>query len=104
VMYAGRIVEYGPSDEVLARPRHPYTTRLLANLPSLERARALVGLPGDPPDPRAYPLGCRFHPRCAHVADDCVAAPYTLLDAGQSRQSACVRWSEIEPLLAAELA
>jgi oligopeptide/dipeptide ABC transporter ATP-binding protein len=104
VMYAGRIVEQGPADEVLARPRHPYTARLLANLPSLERARVLPGLEGKPPDPRAYPLGCRFHPRCDHVIDDCLAAPYTLHDSGGSRQSACVRSSEIEPLLAAEVA
>ena len=103
VMYAGRIVEQGPSDEVLVRPRHPYTARLLANLPSLERPKALVGLSGDPPDPRAYPVGCRFHSRCDYAIDDCLLAPYTLADSGQSRQSACVRWPEIEPLLAEEL-
>jgi oligopeptide/dipeptide ABC transporter ATP-binding protein len=104
VMYAGRVVEQGPTGEVLARPRHPYTARLLANLPSLDRARVLPGLEGEPPDPSAYPVGCRFHPRCDHVTDDCLAAPYTLRDSGGSRQSACVRWPEIEPLLAEELA
>jgi oligopeptide/dipeptide ABC transporter ATP-binding protein len=104
VMYAGRIVEQGPTDEVLARPRHPYTARLLANLPPLEYARALPGLRGEPPDSRAYPAGCRFHPRCDYVTDECFAAAYTLRASGGLRQSSCVRSSQIEPLLAQELA
>jgi oligopeptide/dipeptide ABC transporter ATP-binding protein len=51
-MYGGRIVEQGPTGEVLARPRHPHTARLLANVPSLERARVLPELGGGPPDSR----------------------------------------------------
>ncbi|MFI6292349.1 ABC transporter ATP-binding protein [Nonomuraea sp. NPDC050790] len=61
VMYLGRIVETGTVEEVLQRPRHPYTRALLSVLPgSPER----IVLTGEPPDPTRVPTGCRFHPRC----------------------------------------
>ncbi|MFI9558221.1 ABC transporter ATP-binding protein [Nonomuraea endophytica] len=61
VMYLGRIVETGTVEEVLLRPRHPYTRALLSVLPdSPER----IVLTGEPPDPTRVPTGCRFHPRC----------------------------------------
>lgn len=97
VMYAGRIVEEGPCARVLCDPRHPYTARLLDAQPTLERhGRMPRGIPGSQPDPRAYPPGCRFHPRCEHKRDDCLRAPYTLEDSGPDRRSACVRWRELE--------
>jgi peptide/nickel transport system ATP-binding protein len=75
VMYAGRIVEDGPVDDVYASPRHPYTRGLLASLPVLgERRPSLAGIPGLPPDPVALPPGCAFHPRCPVRADDRCAA------------------------------
>jgi peptide/nickel transport system ATP-binding protein len=75
VMYAGRIVEDGPVDDVYASPRHPYTRGLLASLPVLgERRPSLAGIPGLPPDPVALPPGCAFHPRCPIRADDRCAA------------------------------
>lgn len=66
VMYLGRVVEAGPVEEVLARPRHPYTRALLSVLPeSEEEAQVLAG---EPPDPTRIPGGCRFHARCPVLA------------------------------------
>jgi peptide/nickel transport system ATP-binding protein len=68
VMYAGRGVEYGPTRDVLANPRMPYTAGLLASLPSgAEPDAPLPAIPGSPPDPARLPIGCAFHPRCPHV-------------------------------------
>jgi len=64
VMYLGRIVEVGPVEDVLLRPRHPYTKALLAAVPSTSEERAVAPLAGEPPDPTRIPAGCRFHPRC----------------------------------------
>ncbi len=69
VMYLGKIVEVGPAEEVLTRPRHPYTRALLDVVP--ESGGDLAGrkvLAGEPPDPTRIPPGCRFHPRCPEVA------------------------------------
>ncbi len=69
VMYLGKIVELGPAEEVLTRPRHPYTRALLDVVP--ERGGDLADrrvLAGEPPDPTRIPPGCRFHPRCPEVA------------------------------------
>ena len=72
VMYLGRIVELGPTEEVLAHPRHPYTQALLSSVPEPDPGakRARVVLAGEPPSPSAPPSGCAFHPRCPHPARD----------------------------------
>jgi peptide/nickel transport system ATP-binding protein len=64
VMYLGRIVELGKVEDVLQRPRHPYTRALLAVSPDADRDSAPPLIAGEPPDPTAIPGGCRFHPRC----------------------------------------
>ena len=64
VMYLGRIVEFGTVEEVLLRPQHPYTRALLDAVPSTSDQEAIAVLRGEPPDPTAIPVGCRFHPRC----------------------------------------
>jgi peptide/nickel transport system ATP-binding protein len=65
VMYLGRIVERGTTDEVLRTPRHPYTQALLAAVPTLDgHGQQIVRLPGDMPSPSNPPSGCHFHPRC----------------------------------------
>jgi oligopeptide/dipeptide ABC transporter ATP-binding protein len=69
VMYLGRIVEVGPTREVLLRPRHPYTRALLDVVPdAVERGERRPLLMGEPPDPAQVPVGCRFHPRCPALA------------------------------------
>nr|WP_272954754.1 ABC transporter ATP-binding protein [Kribbella sandramycini] len=65
VMYLGRIVESGPTEDVLTNPQHPYTQALLSVLPDSPHR---IVLTGEPPDPTRIPTGCRFHPRCQLVA------------------------------------
>lgn len=67
VMYLGRIVEIGPTEDVLLRPRHPYTKALLNVVPEAGGIDRPI-LQGEPPDPTRIPSGCRFHPRCPVVA------------------------------------
>jgi peptide/nickel transport system ATP-binding protein len=67
VMYLGRIVEQGPTEQLLSDPQHPYTKALLSVVPEMERIEQVV-LTGEPPDPTKVPTGCRFHPRCPVVA------------------------------------
>ena len=64
VMYLGRIVESGVTDELFARPQHPYTAALMESIPTLSSTRRVAPIAGDLPDPRHPPGGCRFHTRC----------------------------------------
>jgi peptide/nickel transport system ATP-binding protein len=70
VMYAGRMAEYGTSEDIFDRPAHPYAWGLLSSMPRLDRTRArrLVPIPGTPPSLINVPPGCPFHPRCAYAA------------------------------------
>jgi peptide/nickel transport system ATP-binding protein len=93
VMYAGRIVEEGPNDQVFADAAHPYTRALAAAFPVIGDPAFRMkpsGLPGDPPDPRAVPSGCPFHPRCAVRVEICPHTPVELWPAGSNREAACV--------------
>ncbi len=72
MMYAGRVAEEGPVREVFARPRHPYTQKLLAAFPNIQAdRRTLDVIPGSPPDLRHPPPGCRFAPRCPFAMPVC---------------------------------
>ena len=73
VMYLGRIVECGTTEEVLESPRHPYTKALLSVVPEIDYLEPVV-LTGEIPDPTHIPGGCRFHPRCPALADGSAAA------------------------------
>ncbi len=98
VMYLGRIVELGPTEEVLADPQHPYTRALLSVVPENEHVEPVV-LTGEPPDPTRIPGGCRFHPRCpalasgeaeqAGVADRCRTVDVPVLPAAEGHHAAC---------------
>jgi oligopeptide/dipeptide ABC transporter ATP-binding protein len=72
VMYLGKIMEYGPTDDVIYRPMHPYTRALIDAIPTpgIEKQRRIV-LPGEMPSPSAPPPGCRFHTRCPEVMAVC---------------------------------
>lgn len=89
VMYAGRIIEIGPVQDVIQRPLHPYTTGLMRSIPGLEPdVKRLEQIPGTMPRLNAIPAGCAFNPRCKHVMDRCkVERPELLNLAG--RQVAC---------------
>jgi peptide/nickel transport system ATP-binding protein len=72
VMYAGRIMEYGPAAEIFRRPQHPYAWGLLDSMPTIERRLdALVPIEGSPPSLLAPPAGCPFHPRCPYRFAPC---------------------------------
>jgi oligopeptide/dipeptide ABC transporter ATP-binding protein len=73
VMYAGSVVEQGTAADVLKRSRHPYTIALYGCLPHGKKAAELRTIPGTVPDLIDPPSGCRFHPRCPHATDVCVA-------------------------------
>ena len=91
VMYAGRIVEIGPVDEIIHRPAHPYTVGLMGSIPSIvdERAR-LAQIDGTMPRLDAIPGGCAFHPRCPRAIDRCRHELPTLTVVGATR-AACWR-------------
>jgi oligopeptide/dipeptide ABC transporter ATP-binding protein len=97
VMYAGRLVEEGPTDEIFAHPRHPYTSALMQAIPRLDRERSnrLWAIPGSPPALETTVGGCRFRERCAIAIERCGAEP-PLTPVGESHQAvACwVRGSQ----------
>jgi peptide/nickel transport system ATP-binding protein len=98
VMYLGRIVEEGPTEELLARPRHPYTRALLSVVPEVEEMEQQI-LQGEAPDPTRIPPGCRFHPRCPLVAsgeaarlgieEQCRSADPSLVEVAKDHVAAC---------------
>ena len=95
VMYAGKLVEVGATDQVFYRTRHRYTQALLESIPTLTslRTEALHSIPGQPPDLAHPPPGCRFAPRCAFMTDECRAAQPAM--AGSSAHTfACIHPAE----------
>jgi peptide/nickel transport system ATP-binding protein len=92
VMYAGRLVERASARALFTAPRHPYSLGLLSSFPPLHGPhRHMTGIPGSPPDLRALPAGCVFHPRCGYVMDRCRTdiPPLLSLAGPEYRQAAC---------------
>jgi peptide/nickel transport system permease protein len=97
VMYAGRIVETGTTEEVLKTPCHPYTAKLIDCVPVLgEPDRRLDAIEGRPPMMNALPEGCAFADRCPRVESDCRAAPVALTEIGEGRAFRCLHPLEPE--------
>jgi oligopeptide/dipeptide ABC transporter ATP-binding protein len=95
VMYAGRIMEYGPIGAIFSQLRHPYTKGLLESIPQLrEKKRRLDAVPGQVPDPMNLPTGCKFHPRCYLMIDECKKAEPPLFRVNGDHFSRCIRWKD----------
>jgi oligopeptide/dipeptide ABC transporter ATP-binding protein len=90
VMYAGRVVEHGPVDDVFTSPQHPYTEALLQSIPMLgmTQAEPLRVIRGTVPSPLDWPVGCRFQPRCDYAFEKC-AAEHPPLFPVERQESAC---------------
>jgi oligopeptide/dipeptide ABC transporter ATP-binding protein len=92
VMYLGKLVELAPAQEIYANPLHPYTQALLRAIPIPDPAakrRAAQRLGGDVPNPIAPPSGCRFHTRCPHAIDKCVAEEPELVEVSPGHFVSC---------------
>jgi peptide/nickel transport system ATP-binding protein len=97
VLYLGRVVESGPTRELLSVPAHPYTQALRSAVPEIDMAarRTRLVLPGEPPDAARPPPGCVFHPRCPLAIDRCAAEVPALREVRPGRQAACHRAEEV---------
>lgn len=111
VHYAGRVIETGPTAQILASPQHPYTAALLQSLPPAlaspensssraagfgqhaDRSRHLPAIPGEPPDLSQPAPGCRFEPRCSYKLSICTTTEPGLISIGQSHSASCFRFS-----------
>jgi oligopeptide transport system ATP-binding protein len=92
VMYAGRIVESASTEEIFARPRHPYNAALQQSIPALhKKGELLFTIPGLPPDLTIDVPGCSFAPRCAHATDRCQKESPSLQQTDANHQTACSR-------------
>ena len=98
VMYGGRIVEQGTTEEIFIHPRHPYTLGLLNSVPRLDEGepRPLEEIPGSPPDMLALSPGCPFAPRCSYMLSECAGAMPALADTDRPQhRSACLEWPHL---------
>jgi len=90
VMYVGKIVEIGPTEEIVRNPRHPYTRALMTSVPSIRRRRReRFPILGEIADPSNIPPGCRYHPRCPLADDRCRMEEPSLREAGPGHLVAC---------------
>ncbi len=89
VMYAGSVVEVGPTRDLFREPLHPYTLGLLASVPKISGGGISAGIAGNIPDYLNPPPGCRFQPRCARATGECLDAAPSLFDQGSGHHVAC---------------
>lgn len=101
VMYAGKLVEMGPTKDIFANPRHPYTWLILSSTPSITGPRrSLAPLEGEPPNLLDPPSGCRFHPRCPFATQQCVDEEPALTEIGDGHTIACWNHEQVPHTLA----
>ena len=89
VMYAGRLIEEAPTAQVFSRPRHPYTTHLIASLPRIGQTSKVQALHGAPPNLADPPRGCRFHPRCPLAMAQCSQQTPAFAEVSPGHRVAC---------------
>jgi peptide/nickel transport system ATP-binding protein/oligopeptide transport system ATP-binding protein len=103
VMYAGKIVEHADANVIFADPLHPYMVSLFRSLPVLgAQKERLDVIPGQVPDPRRFPSGCRFHPRCYMAVPECATIDPELREVKPRHLAACIRldgyWQDASPM------
>lgn len=104
VMYAGKLVELGSTEEIFARPKHPYSYLLLSSTPSVTGPRRkLAPLEGEPPNLIDPPSGCRFHPRCPFATQQCTNNEPPLTVVGEGHQVACWNWEQVPATIGEKL-
>jgi peptide/nickel transport system ATP-binding protein len=97
VMYAGKIMEFSPIDQIVEKPLNPYTQGLLNSVLTPEpeiKKRGISTIPGAPPNLIEPPKGCRFHPRCPHAMDICRENEPQFKEIEPGRKVACFLYSE----------
>jgi peptide/nickel transport system ATP-binding protein len=101
VMYLGKMCEVASSDDLYARPAHPYTKVLIDSIPVPDPEAALhhADVIGEPPSPVLPPSGCRFHPRCPHADEQCSTEEPQLRDIGRGHFVACHHPNEVPVVL-----
>jgi peptide/nickel transport system ATP-binding protein len=107
VLYAGSVIEYGPTAQVLRAPAHPYTRGLLTSMPRLapaHRRERLVPIGGKFPDLTRLPHGCVFHPRCAYAEAACRESAQSMAPVAPGHGVRCWKWSAIRAITTSERA
>jgi len=99
IIYAGRLVEEGPTRKMFFTPKHPYTAHLVASLPRIGDRQQRPALEGRPPNLADPPQGCRFHPRCPLAIDKCKTDVPPLETVDTDHRTACWRWRDVVPLV-----
>jgi peptide/nickel transport system ATP-binding protein len=97
IMYAGRLVEEGRTEDVFRSPRHPYTAHLIASLPRLGDSAPKKGLEGTPPNLANPPAGCRFHPRCPCATAICSRETPPMVELAPGHRAACFHPEPAQP-------
>jgi len=103
IIYAGRLVEEGPTRQMFFAPKHPYTAHLVASLPRIGDTAQRPALEGRPPSLASPPSGCRFHPRCPLAVDKCKTDVPPLVTVANDHRTACWRWEDVKPLVAPQV-
>jgi len=96
IMYSGNLVELSPTEEIFARPLHPYTRMLIGALPRVGDRAEREGIAGAPPSLRNPPPGCRFAPRCKYARPACSESVPELIEIEPGRYAACLRMDELK--------
>jgi len=98
VMYAGRLIEYGPAEKVFEAPRHPYTKGLIGSMPPIDHdVDELLPIPGEPPDLFQLDPGCTFAPRCNFKESRCLKSRPELELVFPGHYCACICWDRLNP-------